>query len=102
MMAGPGRELAVAHLAQDAAQGRLRDRDLELFPDPLRQIDQPPAHDAMDGGDRARFDHRSECAAMRGIEQSRLAGRLAVEQAGRTIGSPTPPTSAAALRVPPA
>src|SRR6185436_3531277 len=86
MMAGAGRELAIAHLAQDAAQGRLRERDLELLPDPLHQIDQPPAHDAVDGGDRPRFDHRGERAAMRGTEPGRLAGRLAVEQAGRSSG----------------
>src|SRR5579872_1672630 len=68
VMAGPGREFAIAHLVQDPAQGRFRNRDPELFPDPLDQIDQPPAHDAVDGGDRSRFDQRGKGAPMRIVE----------------------------------
>ena len=85
-MAGPGRELAIVHLVQDAAHGRFRDHDLELFPDPLDQIDQPPAHHAMDSRDRSRFDQLAKGTAMLVLQTGRLAGRLAVEQARRPIG----------------
>src|ERR1700731_1383880 len=55
MMARSRRELAKAHMPQLAAERRLGDRDPELFEEPLRQIDQPPAHDAMQGGNRPIF-----------------------------------------------
>jgi hypothetical protein len=48
VMAWPGREFAKTHGTQFAAQRLFRDRDPELFEDPLRQIDQPPADDTMD------------------------------------------------------
>ena len=35
-------------------------RDAELLEDPLRQIDKPPAHDAMDGWDRSALDHAGD------------------------------------------
>ena len=47
-MARAGRELAIVHGAQLPAQGLLGDRDAELLPEPLDQIDQPPAHHAVD------------------------------------------------------
>ena len=37
-------------MPQLAAERRLGDRNPELFEEPLRQIDQPPADDAMQGG----------------------------------------------------
>src|ERR1039457_1075161 len=86
MMAGSGRELAVAHLVQNPAQGRFRGRDPELLPDPLDQIDQPPAHDTMDGRNRSRFDQLAKGASMLVLEQGRLAGCLPVEQSGRPVG----------------
>ena len=85
-MPGPRRELAIAHFAQDAAQGRLRDRYPELFPEPLRQIDQPPAHDTMHGRDRSSVDQRAKSPSMLIAEQGWLAGRLTVEQARRSLG----------------
>src|SRR5215210_8131336 len=47
MVAGAGRELAIAERAQFAAQRRLADRDLEFLPEPEGEILQPPAHHAM-------------------------------------------------------
>jgi len=41
MVAWAGRELAVAHGPQLAAQGLLGHGDAELLPDPLDEIDQP-------------------------------------------------------------
>jgi len=56
MVARSGREFAVAHSAQLPAERLLGDRDAEFLEDPLRQIDQPPAHHAMDRRDRAALD----------------------------------------------
>jgi hypothetical protein len=47
-MARAGRELAIAHGPQLAAQGLLGDGEAELLPDPCDQIDQAPAHHAVD------------------------------------------------------
>ena len=82
-MSRASRELAIAHLVQNPANGRLGDRDAELRPDPLDQIHQPPAHHPMDRRDRAVLDHLREDAPMRGLEQRRLAGSFPVDQATR-------------------
>jgi hypothetical protein len=81
MMAGSGGELAVAHLAQLAAQRLDGDREPELLKHPLRQINQPPAHDAMDRRRRPFFDYFHQRRAMRVIELGRLAGSLAIDEA---------------------
>src|ERR1700751_5810100 len=44
VMARTRGELAIAQAPQDPAQRLLADRDAEFRIDPLRQIDQPPAH----------------------------------------------------------
>src|SRR5215212_7411415 len=49
MMARASRELAVAQRPHLAAQRRLAHGHPELLPEPLDQVFQPPAHDAMDG-----------------------------------------------------
>ena len=49
LMALPGREFAIAHGPQLMPKGLLADRDLELVPQPLGQVDDPPAHDPVDG-----------------------------------------------------
>src|ERR1700704_1378929 len=56
----------------------------ELLEDPLRQIDQPPAHHAMDRRDRAVLDHQHNSLALGIIEPRGLAWRFAVKQAVRT------------------
>src|SRR4030088_1827474 len=84
MMAGTGRELAIAHGSQLPAERLLGDGDAELLEDPLRQIDQPPAHHAMDRRDRAVLDHQHNSLALGIIEPRGLAWRFAVKQAVRT------------------
>lgn len=73
MMTWPGRELAVAHGAQLPAERLLGDADAELLEDPLRQIDQSPAHHAVDSRDRATLDHAGNRLALDVIEFGRLA-----------------------------
>ena len=59
-MARPGRELAITHGAQLAAQRLLGDDDAEFFENPLAEIDDPPAHDPMNRRNRAALDDRGE------------------------------------------
>jgi len=79
-MARTGRELAIVHRPQLAAQCLLGDRDAELLPQPSHQIDQTPAHHAVDSRDRASLELRLECGSMRVVEPGGLTGRLAVDQ----------------------
>lgn len=69
-MAWAGREFAVAQGAQLPAERLLGDRDAELLKDPLRQIDQPPAHHAVNRWDRAALDHPRDGLAL-GITELR-------------------------------
>ena len=48
-MARAGRELAIVHGPQLAAQRLLGDGEAELLPEPLDEVDQTPAHHAVDG-----------------------------------------------------
>jgi hypothetical protein len=64
-MARTGRELAIVHGPQLAAQRLLGDGEAELLPEPLDQIDQAPAHHAVDGRDRTRIDPGHQGRAMR-------------------------------------
>ena len=79
-MARAGGQLAIPKLAQLAAQRLLGHADLELVVQPLAQIDHPPAHHAVHGRDRPALDRRRQGGAMRIVEPSLLAGRLAVDQ----------------------
>ena len=45
MMAGAGRELAITHLAQRAAESLLGDGDTKFLEDPLAEVNNPPAQD---------------------------------------------------------
>jgi hypothetical protein len=83
VVAWPRRELAIAHGPQFPAQGLFGDGDAEFLVEPLRQIDQPPAHHAMGGRDWAAIDHLRNGLALNIIELRWLARRLAVKQAGR-------------------
>jgi hypothetical protein len=78
MMAGAGRELAIAERAQDPAHRRLAHRDPELLPDPHRQVFQSPAYDPMDRRDRTALDHRRQSLALSGVQLAGMARRLAV------------------------
>ena len=72
MMTRPSREFAVAHGAQLSAERLLGDDDAELLEDPLRQIDEPPAHHAMDRRDRAPLDHLGDRLTLEVIELARV------------------------------
>src|SRR5215208_2595681 len=65
VMARTGRELAIVHGPQLAAQGLLGDGDPELLPDPGDEVDQAPAHHAVNRRDRARIDPGHQGGAMR-------------------------------------
>src|SRR5215469_13271578 len=77
------RELAITHRSQLAAERLLGDADLELVPDPLAEVDDAPAHDAMDGRDRSALDHCHQRHAVPVIQSRRLPWRLAIDQALR-------------------
>ena len=55
-------------------------------PEPLRQVDQPPAHNAMDGRDGSLLDHLHKVLALGSRELGSRAGRLAGDETGRTFG----------------
>jgi hypothetical protein len=73
MVARSGREFAVAHGPQLPAERLLGNRDAELLEDPLRQIDQSPAHHAVNRRDRATLDHAGDGLALPVVELGRLA-----------------------------
>ena len=112
VMAWARRQLAVSDGPQLAAERLLRDADLVFLPDPLAEIDDPPADHAVHRRDRAVLDHRRKRCALFVIEPRRLAGSLAVDQSpgpcalnrrtqSRTTCSVTPPAAAACVRLPP-
>ena len=53
---------------------------------PLAEIDDPPAHDAMHGRDRAPLEYRGERGAVRAVQTRPLSGRLAINQPFRSMG----------------
>jgi hypothetical protein len=78
----------------------------------LRQIDQPPAHHAMDRRDRAALDHAGDGPPLKVIELARLTRRLAVQESVRPASveaqhpvpddlKPDAPILAASVRVAP-
>src|SRR5215471_10269147 len=79
VVARPGREFAVAHGPELPADCLLGDRDAEFLKYPLRQIDQPPAHHAVDRRDRTTFNHAGKCSAVAVVELGWLPRRLAVQ-----------------------
>src|SRR5215475_14466025 len=80
VVARPGREFAVAHGPELPAECLLGDRDTEFLKYPLRQIDQPPAHHAVDRRDRTTFDHAGKCSTLTVVELGWLPRRLAVQE----------------------
>ena len=80
MVAGARREFAVAHGAQLPAERLLGDSDAELLKDPLRQIDQPPAHNAVDRRERTILNDLRDNLALGVIELGGLTRRLAVQE----------------------
>src|SRR5258708_25155871 len=102
MRAGRGRELAIPHGAQFAAQRLLGDDAANLLENPLAKIDDPPAHDPMNRRDRAALDDRGERRPMRVVKPGWLSRRLAVDQALRPLGVELHHPVANDLRAPPA
>jgi hypothetical protein len=70
---------------QLAAERLLRDADLVFLPDPLAEIDDPPADHAVHRRVRAVLDHHRKHCALLVIEPRRLAGSRAVDQSPRTV-----------------
>src|SRR3954447_10781823 len=112
MMARSSSELAITQAAQLAAQRLPGDVDPKLLPKPLAEIDQAPAHDAMDGRDRTALDYCRQRCAMFLVQPRLRPRRLAIDQAigpsalnrstqSRMICKPTSPIRAASLRLPP-
>ena len=108
-MARTGRELSIAKGAQLAAQRLLGDRDAELLPNPLDEIDQAPAHDTVDGRDRALVDDTLQSLTLLVVEKrtgtwrlpvTRPSGPLMLKRStqSRTICSVTQPIRAASVR----
>jgi hypothetical protein len=85
-MAWPRRKLTKAQVPQLAAQRLLGDRDPKLFEDPLRQIDEAPTHDAMDGWDRPILHGLPQRLALAIVENAGGARCLAVQKTIRTVG----------------
>jgi hypothetical protein len=85
-MARAGGELAVVHRVQFAAHRLLGKRNAELQMRPLAQIDDPPAHNAMDRRGRAAFHDRRQRLPLRRIEDGRPARRCPVDQPIRSFG----------------
>jgi hypothetical protein len=83
MVAWPSRQLAEAHRAQLPAQRLLRDRQAKLVPDPLREIDQPPANDPVNCRDRPALDNPDKGLALRFVEPRCLTWRLAIDKTAR-------------------
>ena len=86
VMPRPGRELAEAHRPQLPAQSLLGNPDAVLLPNPLRQVDQPPAHDPMDRRDRAALDDAGEFLALGAVELGRPSWCLAIDETVRPPG----------------
>jgi hypothetical protein len=84
-MARPCRELAEAHGAQLATERLFGDRNSKLFKDPLRQIDEAPAHDAMDSRDGAILHDPPQRLALAVVENASSARRLAVQKTIETF-----------------
>lgn len=84
-MPGTRRQLPEAHGPQFPAQRLFADRNAELFEDPPRQIDEPPAHHPVDCRERAGFDDPHQCLPLLVVEYRQVARRLAVHEAGWSL-----------------
>lgn len=85
VVARAGRELGVAHRLELAADRRLVERNAKFLKEPLGQVTQPSAHHAVGRRDRPLLDTVLQGPALVIIQSGRRAGRLAVDQAVRTL-----------------
>jgi hypothetical protein len=84
-MARAGRELAVVHGPQLPTKRLLRDGQAELVPDPVHEVDQAPAHHAVDGRYGSLLEHVAQRRALCGIQNGGAARGLSVEQPVRAV-----------------
>jgi hypothetical protein len=82
----PGGNLDEAQSLELTAYRALVQGDAELLPDPLNEVLQAPAHNAVDRRDRPAFDDLAKRPALGIAQFRRSAGRLAVDQTLRTLG----------------
>jgi hypothetical protein len=80
-MARTGRELAIAQSPQLARQRLLGDRDPEFLPEPLDQIDETPAHHAVDGRNGPLLDDDLQGLSVLIVEPRRSPWRSAGQKA---------------------
>lgn len=73
-------QLAVASVAKLAAQGLLADGQIELAPDPLHQVDKPPAHHAVRGRDRPSLDDADKRTTLPIAQQRFRVWRIAIDK----------------------
>ena len=112
VMARPGGELAVTQTVRSSRLSVcLAMLTLELFPQPLAEIDQTPAHDTVDGrgSDRSRWRpptprdglRSAEAPAQASLRSTRPSGPAALNRStqSRMICRPTSPIRAASLRL---
>jgi hypothetical protein len=85
VMFGPRRQLAIVHGAQFPAHRLGRDDDAVFLEHPLAEVDKPPAHDAMNGRDRAILHHASQRRAVLRRQPRRLPRRLAGDEPRGTM-----------------
>lgn len=83
MMARSCREFAIAGTTKLTAQRLLADREPELVPDPLHQVDQSPPHYAMGCRDWSSFDNTQQRMPLLSAEQWQSTRHLAVDQTVR-------------------
>src|SRR5215831_5207398 len=79
----PGLEPEAGYVEADRSRRTRRNhlqRGGEFLKYPLRQIDQPPAHHAVDRRDRTTFDHAGKCSTLTVVELGWLPRRLAVQE----------------------
>lgn len=88
-MARPCADLSVTQLTQGATASAFMQRDAEFLMQPGHQVNQPPAHRAMDRGDRSAFHDRRQSAALAIGELGGIARCLTVDQTVRTIAVET-------------
>ena len=86
MMARAGRQLAEAQRLQVPAHRGLTQGQAELVEEPLRQVLEPPAHDAMNGRNGPTGHDLRQGFALGVIELGPGARRLAVDQPVWAVG----------------
>lgn len=82
---GRAESLRKAERPQLPAYRRLADRHPERLPEPLREVDPPPAHHPVAPGLRTGLHHPRQRRPLHRRQRRRLARRLAVDQPGRTF-----------------